>query len=48
MCVVILTSLNIKIKLPLYKTDSEWGESLWRVENVSDYIESYPTFGRQL
>lgn len=47
-CVFIFIPLNTKLKLPRYKTDSEWEESVWRMEKVSDYIESYPTFGIQL
>lgn len=28
MCVFVFTPLSTKIKLPLYKTDSEWEESM--------------------
>lgn len=41
-CVFILIPLNIKIKFPPYKTDSEWEESLQQVENGSSYIELIP------
>lgn len=44
----IFILLNTNIKPPLYKTSSEWEESVWKMENVADYIESYSTFGIQL
>lgn len=48
MCVFIFIPLNTKIKPPLYKTNAEWEESVWQMENVASYIKSYPTFGIQL
>lgn len=47
-CVFIFIPLNTKIKPPLYKTNAEWEESVWQMENVASYIKSYPTFGIQL
>lgn len=44
----VFIPLNTKIKLFLYKTDSEWEDSVWRMENVSNYIDSYSTFEIQL
>lgn len=46
-CVFILIPLNIKIKLPLYKTNSKAGRKAM-VSGKCDHIESYPTFGKQL
>lgn len=44
-CVWILIPLNMKIKLPFCKIDSEWAKRVWQMENLSNSIESTPCLG---